>query len=87
MENTVKAPLRSMNNRLVLEVYKPGALVAKTNNGFASVSQAIQLKGLKVLVDAHLSDGTIIPAGSIAYVREKSLHTLPALKEILEDWI
>jgi hypothetical protein len=75
----------SLNNRIVLKVYVPGAIETKIKNGFAGVSQAIVVKGLEVLLDAKLSDGTTIEAGSIAFIREKSLFTLPQFKEIFES--
>src|ERR1035437_3812723 len=64
----------SINNRIVLEVYKKQELKAETSGGFARMAHKISLAQLKVLVDAKLSDGTIIPKRSIAYVREEYLH-------------
>jgi len=66
---------RSVNNRLIVEAYKKEALRATEKNGFAFVSQKLSLKGLKVLMEARLSDGTIVPKGSVAYVKEETLHT------------
>ena len=64
----------SFNNRLIVEVYKKEAMRSKEVNGFAFVDQKFTLKGLKVLVDAKLSDGTFIKRGSIAYIKEEALH-------------
>src|ERR1700687_4433841 len=66
---------RSLNNRLIVEPYKKEALRANVTSGFAFVDQKLSLKGLKVLVDAKLSDGTFIPKGFVAYVKEETLHT------------
>lgn len=64
----------SLNNRLVLEQYKKQEIKLEVKGGFAQMAHKISLKPLKVLVDAKLPDGTLIPAGSIAYVREEYLH-------------
>lgn len=66
---------RSMNNKLVLAAYKKEALRANVSNGFARPDQKVTVKGLEVLMDAKLSDGTLVPKGSLAYIREESLHT------------
>lgn len=65
----------SLNNRLVLEQYVKEGLKAKVQGGIAIPGQRDGLKGLRVLIDAHLSDGTVIRKNSIAYIREKVLHT------------
>lgn len=64
----------SLNNRLVLEQYVKEGLKAKVQGGIATPNQKDGVKGLKVLVHATLSDGRHIPAGSTAYVREKTLY-------------
>jgi len=64
----------SLNSRLILEEYKKQEIKLEVKGGFASMSHKISLKPLKVLVDAKLADGTLIPAGSTAYVREEYLH-------------
>lgn len=66
---------RSMNNRLVVEAYQKEGLKSKTSNGFAYIEQKVSLKGLEVLMDAKLADGTFVPKGSVAYVKEETLHT------------
>lgn len=65
----------SFNNKLILEAYLHTELKAEIKNGWAMASQKTNLKGLKVLVQGVLSDGTIVPAGSTAYIKEESLHT------------
>jgi hypothetical protein len=65
----------SLNNRLVVEQYIKEGLKSKISGGIATPGQRDGLKGLLVLVDAHLSDGTHVPKGSIAYIREEILHT------------
>jgi len=66
---------RSMNNKLVLAAYKKEALRANVSNGFARPDQKVTVKGLEVLMDAKLNDGTLVLKGSLAYVKEESLHT------------
>lgn len=76
----------SLNDRLILEPYRnEGGLKTTVNHGIAMVSQKVAVKGLKVLIDAKLKDGTVISAGSIAYVKEELLHTQPWAKKILES--
>jgi hypothetical protein len=76
---------RSMNNRLVVEAYKKGELQSTVSNGFAFISQKVTVKGLKVLMDAKLNDGTFVPKGSTAYIKEESLHTQPWAQKVLES--
>jgi hypothetical protein len=66
---------RSLNNRLIVEMYKKEALKSVEKNGFAFVSQKLTLKGLKILVDTVLSDGTFVQKGSTAFIKEETLHT------------
>lgn len=79
----VTAP-RSLNNRIIVEAYKKDGLRSTERNGFAFVDQKLSLKGLTVLVDAKLSDGTFIPKGSMAYIKEETLHTHPWAQKALE---
>lgn len=66
----------SVNNRLVLEAHKTDkSLKANVSNGFATIAQKTGVKGLTVLMEARLPNGTVIPAGSRAYIREELLHT------------
>lgn len=74
----------TINNRLIVETYKNEGLKTETKNGFAMISQKITLKGLKVLIDAKLADGTYVRAGSKAYIKEEILHTQPWAKKVLE---
>lgn len=74
-----------MNNRLVLETYKKEGLRADVQNGFARPDQKVAVKGLVVLMDAKLSDGTLIVKGSIAYIREEKLHTETWAQKILKS--
>lgn len=75
----------SMNNRLIVEQYvNQGQLKATIQHGIAMVSQKVSLKGLKVLVDARLSDGVLVLAGSIAFIKEEKLHAQQWAKQIME---
>jgi hypothetical protein len=49
------------------------------------LSQKIKSKGLKLLVDAKLNDGTVLPKGSLAYIREEVLHNGQWATKILES--
>lgn len=75
----------SFNNRLIVEKYVKGAIRHKERNGFAFIDQKLNLKGLKVLVDAQLSDGIAIEKGSIAYIKEEALHTAAWAQKVLES--
>ncbi len=75
----------SFNNKLVLEAYRHTELKAEAKSGWiAMADQKKNLKGLKVLVQATLPDGTLIPAGSTAFIKEESLHTQPFAKNKLK---
>lgn len=65
----------SINNRLVVEQYIKEGLKSKVVGGIATPGQRDGVKGLKVLIGATLVDGTKVPAGSTAYIREEILHT------------
>jgi hypothetical protein len=73
----------SQNNRLILEPYVKEGLKAVRLGGIATPGQRDGLKGLKLLIDAHLLDGRIIGAGTIAYIREEVLHTHPWASKLL----
>lgn len=76
----------SLNNRVVVEAYKTDkSLKATVSNGFAMVTQKIALVGLKVLVEAKLADGRIVPAGSTVFIRESLLHTSPWAQSALQS--
>ena len=81
----VLSSTRSFNNRLVVEAYQKEGLKSTVSNGFAFIQQKVSVKGLTVLMDSQLSDGTFIPKGSIAYIKEESLHTAPWAQKILES--
>jgi hypothetical protein len=65
----------SLNNRVVLEQYIKEGLKAKISGGIATPGQRDGLKGLRVLMDAYLTDGRHIPKGSVAYLKEEVLHS------------
>jgi len=71
-------------NKLILEAYEHTEIRAEGKKGWIQASQKINLKGLKVMVDAKLSDGTTIMAGSTAFIKEESLHTQPWAKAKLK---
>lgn len=73
----------SINNRLVLEVYNKTGLSAKVQNGIATPGQRDGLKGLRVLVGTVLPDGRHVPKGSVAYIKEETLHTQPWASKLL----
>lgn len=75
---------RSFNNRLVLEPYKKEGLKSSISSGFAMIEQKVSLKGLRVLIDTKLADGTFIPRESVAYLREETLHTSQWANKILQ---
>lgn len=85
MSDTQFTETRSMNNRLVVEPYVKSALQSTVTNGFAFITQKVTIKGLKVLMDAKLSDGTFVPKGSTAYIKEETLHTQPWAQKVLES--
>ena len=73
-------PAYSMNNRLIVEPYQTdGGLKSNVKNGFATVQQKIGIVGLRLLMDARLTDGkqtsTILRKGTRVYIREEVLHT------------
>lgn len=75
----------SLNNRLVIEAYKTDrSLQAKVSKGFATIAQKNGLKGLEILMDATLTNGDRIRAGSKAYIREEILHTASWAQNPLE---
>ena len=74
---TNMAPLEphTVNNRLIVEMYKKEALRSTEKSGFAFVAQKLSLKGLKLLVNAKLNDGSFVMKDSVVYVKEELLHT------------
>lgn len=76
----------SLNNRLILEPYVKEALRREVIGGIATPGQRDGMKGLKTLMPTRLTDGREIPAGSIAYIREETLHSQPwATKHFSSD--
>jgi hypothetical protein len=75
----------SFNNKLILEAYAHTDVKAEVKHGWATPNQKTVLKGLKLLVQMTLSDGTHIPAGSTAYLKEESLHTQQWAKNKLKS--
>jgi hypothetical protein len=62
-------------DKLILETYQKEELKSEIISGWTTgPSQKTNIKGLKVLIQAILSDGRIIQPGSIAYLREEGLH-------------
>lgn len=74
----------SVNNRFVVEVYQKEALKSEIRNGLAMIGQKVSLKGLRILVDAKLNDGTLVPKGSSAWIKEETLHTAAWAKTPLQ---
>lgn len=78
--------LRSMNNRLITEIYKnEGGLKSTVQHGIAMVEQKVRLKGLKILAGAKLPDGTLVEAGDLAFIKESTLHTQSWAKNFYES--
>ena len=78
----------SLNNRLIVEKYVKGELRHKEKNGFALIDQKVNLKGLKVLVSAHVTTpggSFTIHKGSTAYFKEEDLHAQPWAQKVLES--
>jgi hypothetical protein len=64
-------------DKLILEAYKRTEIKSEIKSGWsAGPDQKSYLKGLKVLLDAKLSNKETILAGSIAYLKEESLHNI-----------
>jgi hypothetical protein len=74
----------SFNNKLVLEAYVHTEIRPEGNRGWIQASQKTNLKGLKVLVQAVLPDGTIVLKNSIAFIKEELLHSAPFAKNKLK---
>lgn len=75
-------------NKVIVEEYKKEALRSKEQNGFAFVEQKTKLKGLRMLTDAQLFVGgqqLTILKGTIAYIKEETLHTQQWAQKSLES--
>jgi hypothetical protein len=62
-------------NKLILQAYVHTEIRPDGNKGWIQAGQKNSLKGLKVLMNAKFSDGTIVLKDSTAYIKEDSLHT------------
>ena len=71
-------------DKLIVEAYKQTGVQAEIKHGWATASQKNNLKGLTVLIQAVLNNGTIVPVGSTAYIKEESLHTQQCAKNKLK---
>jgi hypothetical protein len=68
---------------LILEPYQQGqGLKEEVRNGIAFVKQKSELFGLKLLIEAKLSDGSFFPAGSMAYISEELLSSQAWAKNV-----
>lgn len=71
-------------NKFIVETYKEDrALKATVTNGFAMVSQKVQVKGLRLLADAIIAVNgceTLFMEGSTVYIKEASLQSQPWAK-------
>ena len=72
-------------NKLVLEAYVHKGIESEQRSGWVTPGQKNKLKGLKVLIQVNLQDGTTIPVGSTAYIKEELLHTQPWAKNKLKS--
>jgi hypothetical protein len=75
----------SINNKLIVEPYKKESLKATTSNGFSMVSQKVMIKGLKLIIDAKLNDGTVIEKGTVAHIKEEFLHSNPLAQKTFKS--
>lgn len=75
----------SVNNKIVVEAYQREDLKHEVKNGFAMISQKSSVKGLELLMDAKLSDGTLVVKGYKAYIKESDLHAAPWAKVVLQS--
>ncbi|MEM4601885.1 MAG: hypothetical protein QW808_03185 [Desulfurococcaceae archaeon] len=73
----------SLNNKIIVEAFNNvGGLKSDVRHGFALVAQKVNIVPLNVLVTTVLSDGTVVNAGSKAYILEELLSTQPWAKQI-----
>lgn len=79
--------MKSVNNKIIVELYKESRGVTPTiNKGFASIKQKQNLVGLKVLCDATIVYGqieTVIKKGDVVYFTEETLYNSPWAKNAL----
>lgn len=97
----IRPPMFSINGRFIVEPYLSDRQIKVADTGgFAMIQQKVSVKGLRLLVAAHLGDnmtthmrfdgisqsGPItLGAGSIIYIREELLFSQPWAKQILES--
>lgn len=73
----------SLNNKIIVEAFNNvGGLKSDVRHGFVLVAQKVNIVPLNVLVTTVLSDGTVVNAGSKAYILEELLSTQPWAKQI-----
>lgn len=66
----------SLNDTFLVEPYEQGqGLKGNIKSGFAYIAQKQNLIGLKLVIDAKLSDGSVVKAGSKIYIAEDLLTT------------
>jgi hypothetical protein len=80
----------SVNNRLIVEAYLTDrSLKAKESNGFAMIQQKVAVKGLRLLMDAMITQTSgvimVLEKGARVFIREELLHTQPWAQKILES--
>ena len=76
----------SINDRVIVEAYQKEDLKHEVKSGFVSaIVQQTNVKGLTLLMDAKLRDGTVIPKGHKAYIKERDLHSQPWAKVVLKS--
>jgi hypothetical protein len=74
--------IKTYNNKLIVEAYDGSkGLRHEIRGGIAFVDNKSETVGLKVLAEAVLNNGDVIPAGSTAYVKENILSG-PVAKDI-----
>lgn len=74
--------IKTYNNKLIVEAYDGSkGMREEVRGGIAFVDNKTETIGLKVLAEATLNSGEIIPAGSIAYIKENILAG-PVAKDI-----
>lgn len=74
--------IKTYSNKLLVEAYDGSkGLRQEIRGGIAFVDNKTETIGLKILADAILNNGDIVPAGSVAYIKENILIG-PVAKDI-----
>lgn len=73
----------SINSHLIVELYIPKEAKAEVIGGVARPMQKGHVRGLKLLMDAILPNGSHLVTGSTLYFREEILDTHPCFKKPL----